>query len=68
MPLLICEQPRTARYALGVPRVVGREPELRAVDAFLDGPARTLAIVCAVGCTGYTAPVNPWEMRFCKTS
>ena len=43
--VLICEQLRTARYALGVPRVVGREPELRAVDAFLDGPARTLAIV-----------------------
>ncbi len=33
-----------------------------------DGQARTLAIVCAVGCTGYTAPVNPWEMRFRNTS
>src|SRR4051794_40881331 len=34
-----------AAYAPRMPGVVGREPELKAVDAFLDGTAQALAIV-----------------------
>ena len=34
-----------AAYALSMAGVVGREPELKAVDAFLDGTTRALAIV-----------------------
>src|SRR5512146_2926824 len=37
--------PSLAAYALRMAGVVGREPELKAVDAFLDGTARALAIV-----------------------